>query len=240
MERALLLTIAGFDPSANAGFLADVKTFEAHKIDSLAVSTANTIQTDSKFLSADFFSLNEIKAQLIPLIETYKIDGVKIGIIKNLEVLSKLITFLRENLKDLPIILDPIFKTSSGFKIHENFNCKLLVNLLKNVNLVTPNISEFKKCESSIWFNTNCYIKSYIETDSKVTDYAKIDNKDYYFEFKKIKNHEKHGSGCVFSASVLAHFVKSKDLLSSVTKAGQYLNQYLASSDTLRGVHCYE
>ena len=46
-NRPFVLTIAGFDPSAGAGVLADVKTFEQHRVYGFAINTGNTIQTEN-------------------------------------------------------------------------------------------------------------------------------------------------------------------------------------------------
>ena len=48
-NRPFTLTIAGLDPSGGAGILADIKTFEQHKITGFAIATANTIQTENMF-----------------------------------------------------------------------------------------------------------------------------------------------------------------------------------------------
>jgi len=59
--RKNVLSIAGFDPSAGAGLLADIKTFEQHKLNGLSVCTAITLQTENKFFSIKWESINEEK-----------------------------------------------------------------------------------------------------------------------------------------------------------------------------------
>ena len=49
--RPIVLSIAGFDPCGGAGILADIKTFEQHKVFGLAVNTAQTLQTEDLFIS---------------------------------------------------------------------------------------------------------------------------------------------------------------------------------------------
>ena len=53
-NRPFVLTIAGFDPSAGAGVLADVKTFEQHRVYGFAINTGNTIQTENEFVEMQF------------------------------------------------------------------------------------------------------------------------------------------------------------------------------------------
>ena len=62
MSRPFVVSIAGFDPSAGAGVLADVKTFEQHQVYGFAISTANTIQTENEFVAR---STTEIPISLL-------------------------------------------------------------------------------------------------------------------------------------------------------------------------------
>ncbi|OYX86286.1 MAG: hydroxymethylpyrimidine/phosphomethylpyrimidine kinase, partial [Flavobacteriales bacterium 32-34-25] len=50
-NRPFVLSIAGFDPSAGAGVLADIKSFEQHQVYGFAINTANTIQTENEFVA---------------------------------------------------------------------------------------------------------------------------------------------------------------------------------------------
>jgi hydroxymethylpyrimidine/phosphomethylpyrimidine kinase len=238
MEKELLLTIAGFDGSSNAGFIADIKTFEAHKLDALCVNTANTIQTDSKFIEADFFDFYDLKKQLDPLLGEYKIAGVKIGIIKNFETLYSLLCYLRERLgSEIPIVWDPILSSSTGFVFHKVEGEEALAKIIELVSISTPNLSEFESAPKSVWFKNNCYVKSYDKTKDDVVDLVFVKGKETFLKYPKIENHEKHGSGCVFSASLLANLALKNDLIDSLKNAGSYLSNYLKSSPTLRGVH---
>ena len=57
-KRPFVLTIAGFDPSAGAGVLADIKTFEQHQVYGFAINTGNTIQTENDFSEMQWTDLS--------------------------------------------------------------------------------------------------------------------------------------------------------------------------------------
>jgi hydroxymethylpyrimidine/phosphomethylpyrimidine kinase len=72
-NRPLVLTIAGFDPSAGAGVLADVKTFEQHRVYGFAINTANTIQTENEFSGIQWTDLTFVLKSLEKLFNNYTI-----------------------------------------------------------------------------------------------------------------------------------------------------------------------
>ena len=49
MKRPVTLSIAGFDPSAGAGVLADIKAFEQNGVYGMGVVSALTFQNDTEF-----------------------------------------------------------------------------------------------------------------------------------------------------------------------------------------------
>ena len=48
-SRPNVLSIAGFDPSAGAGVLADIKVFEQHQVLGMGVATSLTFQNEAEF-----------------------------------------------------------------------------------------------------------------------------------------------------------------------------------------------
>ena len=89
VRRPYTLSIAGYDPSGGAGVLADIKTFESIGVYGFATTTCITYQNDKQFEGINWLSKKKIKNQLYPILNKYEIDHVKIGLIKNLEILSE-------------------------------------------------------------------------------------------------------------------------------------------------------
>ena len=96
-ERPYALTIAGLDPCAGAGILADTKVFEACAVYGLGVCTALTMQHDADFRQVEWVPLPTIIAQCKPLVERYPIWVVKIGLIESLFVLTELLDWLTDS-----------------------------------------------------------------------------------------------------------------------------------------------
>src|SRR5690349_12233901 len=107
-NRPYAISIAGFDPSAGAGVLADVKCFEQHQVYGFGICSALTVQTDSEFLKNDWLDSSQIIAQLEPLMAQFKVSACKIGLINNVSVLLEVVSFIKSKDTDLKIIVDPV------------------------------------------------------------------------------------------------------------------------------------
>src|SRR5688572_10503851 len=112
-ERPCVLSIAGLDPSAGARLLADIKTFEQCKVLGMGVVTGLTFQNDSEFDDVRWIETAEIIKQFEVLLRRFKLGFVKIGMIKDLETLSLLISQLHTPHSQPKIIWDPILKASA-------------------------------------------------------------------------------------------------------------------------------
>jgi hydroxymethylpyrimidine/phosphomethylpyrimidine kinase len=89
------MSIAGFDPSGGAGVLADIKTFEQLKVQGLAVCTAMTLQTESEFYTLQWQPIDEILSATDVLMKKYKVEAVKIGVVKDAKFLAQIVEKLK-------------------------------------------------------------------------------------------------------------------------------------------------
>src|SRR5690242_6903376 len=94
-ELKKAISIAGFDSTAGAGVLADIKTFEQLDVYGFGVCSAITLQTESEFKGVVWVPLHQIELQLDTLLEKYEAEFLKIGLIQSLEVLDELIQTIK-------------------------------------------------------------------------------------------------------------------------------------------------
>lgn len=246
-KRPNVLTIAGFDPSAGAGVLADAKTFEILKCYGFSVITANTVQTEDRFERCYWVSGETIIEQLSIILETYHISVVKIGIIEDWQILHEVIDLVLSKNSDAKIIVDPILKASTGYDFHPKEQKEIWERLLPKVFLVTPNYNEIQELYPEISVDeaskyiatkTNVYLKGGHRTDFPGKDqlYTK-EGKEFVLNPKKGEVFEKHGSGCVLSSAIAAHLALNFPLLKSCFRAKRYTEKVLRSNQTLLGYH---
>lgn len=238
--------MAGFDPSAGAGLLADVKTFEQLGVYGLGVCTANTMQTENQFNSIYWIPLDQVMAQLKILLENYPVAFMKVGLVESFEVLDRVLQFLKTNYPQTKVIWDPVLKASAGFTFHEGFNKSVLKSCCKKIFLITPNREEASvltgksdalEAANQLATDSNVFLKSYETENDRHADMLFEAGKRRTFESDLLENHSKHGSGCVLSAAITACLAQGNNLARSCELAKSYTYQFLNSTSGLLGEH---
>ncbi|MBN4072672.1 hydroxymethylpyrimidine/phosphomethylpyrimidine kinase [Crocinitomix catalasitica] len=242
--RPQILTIAGFDPSAGAGILADIKTFEKLRCYGFAVQTANTVQTENTFEEPNWIPVEIILKQLSELLRLRQFKWVKIGLIESMSVLKEIIDQLKQ-FGNPKIIWDPVLRTSSGFDFKHDL--RMVKQILRDVYLVTPNKDE---AQSLILSDKLRAESGELElATKKMSESCKImvtsDGDDVLFENGEIRNYkakfgaywEKHGSGCVLSSAITSNLALGHPLHKSILRSKRYVEHYLASNQGMLGYH---
>ena len=245
--RPCVLSIAGFDPSGGAGILADIKTFEQNKVQSMGVVTGLTFQNDSEFDGVKWVETDEIIKQIEILTRKIKFQFIKIGLIKDLTTLEALIRNSKFEILNSKFIWDPILKASAGFEIHKGFKKEEVLSILKNIYLLTANIDEIRiltgendemKAAKELSKYCNVFLKGGHNKEKQGKDYLfTTDGKIFPYKPKKISSIGKHGSGCVLSSAITANLANGLSLQRSCLKAKDYVTKFLMSNKILLGYH---
>ena len=242
-NRPYCLTIAGFDPTAGAGVLADIKTFESFGVYGMGIITSNTFQTDNEFMNVKWMDVNDILNQMELLMKKYDFKALKIGLIKDFDTLLQVIQLAKELSPDIHIVWDPILKSSSGFNFHSEQSLQLCY-LVDYCSLITPNWNEFE----TMW-NVDPTKLSTVETTSSILlkgghrkektgcDVLYSAGQSIEIAGNSFHGKSKHGTGCVLSAAIAANLAKGANLLDSCTIAKSYVEKFILSNDSNLGYH---
>lgn len=241
--RPYALTIAGFDPSAGAGVLADVKALEANGVYGLAACSALTVQNDVTFERVSWVPLADIQDQIQLLLVRFPVQFVKVGLIESLPTLLKLIHWLKAYNPAVQIIWDPVLKATAGYEFHPQPEAPLLEAICRELALITPNQPEALRlvpaAAAAEKLATWCpvLLKGGHATGPLATDVLLLAGERHLLAAPRLPHGEKHGSGCVLSAAVLARLALG-DCLPDACRAGKaYTTAFLGSNDTLLGYH---
>lgn len=246
-NRPFVLTIAGFDPSAGAGVLADVKTFEQHRVYGFAINTGNTIQTEDVFYKMQWTDLQFVLDSIQLLFKNYPIKSVKIGIVPSLDYLKSIVLEIKKYSPKTKIVWDTVLKSTTEFKFITIENQSTLIAILEQIDLITPNYKEILKLfpqkisaediAEELSKHCSVLLKGGHNPEAIGTDYLYTKNERITLNPKTTTIVEKHGSGCVLSSAITANLALNHDLVISCQKAKIYIENYLNSNNTLLGYH---
>ncbi|WP_422081836.1 bifunctional hydroxymethylpyrimidine kinase/phosphomethylpyrimidine kinase [Ulvibacterium sp.] len=240
MKLPKVLSVSGFDPSAGAGILADIKAFQKHQVYGFGVITGVTFQNESHIKDVRWTSQQDLENQLDLLFKKHTIAAVKIGVTKDAEMLQWAIAYLRGRNPNVIIVWDPVFSSSSGFSFWGNSQMNIPNTILDQLDLITPNLDEYHV----IWGkdgvgHTDCKAAVLLKTangdDTTVLDKLFYEGKLDALRTRKHKGYDKHGTGCILSSGITAGLAKGLKLVQAYHKAKNVLNRYMLSSRSLLG-----
>ena len=230
-----LLSIGGSDPSSGAGIQSDVKTFASLNAYGLTTITAITSQNTSKFGAIQPVSKKIIKNQLDSIFSDFNIDGIKIGMIYNSEIIKTIYGALKK--LSIPIIVDPVIKsTTGGMLIQKSAVNDFKKYLMPIATVVTPNkfeaefisknkINSKKSLQKVGKIIQTMGCKSVVITGlelkkNRITDFVMTEKQDF-IENKKIRTIN-HGSGCNYSAAMIFSLAQGRSILESAKFAQKF------------------
>lgn len=233
------MTIAGFDPSGGAGIAADIKTFAAHNCYGVAVITALTVQNTqgvSRVCPVDSSVLMESAGALLA---DQCVKAVKVGMVANRANAEVIGEFLQARAA-LPSVLDPVFRSSSGYDLADGPGFEFVRDhLLKRVQVITPNLLEAaaltgRKVENVedmknaarqlIDMGARAVVVTGGHLD-KAVDVFLDGTKLETFSGERVKPDNTHGTGCTFSSAVAANLALGRQLRDAVVLAKAYVTE---------------
>ena len=256
-KKIYILSIAGSDSSSGAGIQADLKTIMS--LGGYCTVSITSITAQNKNKVSKIYNLNPdlVIDQIKSIMEDFDIKGIKIGLVNN-KVLSKKISSFLKKFK-IPIVVDPVFVSTSGFEFIEKSNYKISqVYLSNHARLLTPNVFEaeilsglkiknnLNKTKESLYFlykkfQTPILIKSVYVEKNNICDTLYDGDDVKMFKHKRVDIGEFHGTGCTLSSAICFYLANGNDLVDSILKARKYLLSSLnrSKSSNSKGYLCH-
>ena len=243
------LSIAGFDGSGGAGIQADLKTFSGFGCYGMTVLTALPIQNTCGVRNCYEIPLSAIKEQLEAIFDDIIPDSIKIGMLFNSSIIEVVADFLKRNVKNIPIVIDPVMLAKSGDPLLLPEAIDALKTLLIPIaTIVTPNIPEAQALSSSKFTDQqelgeellklgpfSVLIKGGHSLAKTSDDVLMQKNGEIsWFESPRIESKNTHGTGCTLSAAIAACLALGMGLEESCEIAKQYLFEAINSAKDLQ------
>jgi hydroxymethylpyrimidine/phosphomethylpyrimidine kinase len=247
-----VLTIAGFDPSSGAGVTADLMVFAAHGLFGTSCITGLTIQSTRGVRSTHPVEPEIVRATLQTLAEDVPAVGIKIGMLSSASAVAEVIEFLRSGGRSIPVVLDPVLRSSSGRELLEPGGVDLLrEELLPLVDWVTPNLDELAvltgfpiQSRADILAGADA-LTSLVATRrtqriSVLATCGHLDPPDdllltsgsepVWLSGEHIASPSTHGTGCALSSALLSRIVLGDEPYAAALAAKQYVAEAIRSA----------
>jgi hydroxymethylpyrimidine kinase/phosphomethylpyrimidine kinase len=224
--KKVLLTIAGFDPSGGAGVLLDTAVFRRLGFHGAAVLTAVTAQGPTGVLSVRPVEPSALRSQYRALIRDLAPAGIKVGMTATAGNLAAVGRILDRH-ASVPRVVDPVLRSSSGAWLLERKAVPAFLEAVRGrASLLTPNLEEAGRLSgrpvatiadmeaaARAIFDRNgapCLVKGghlAVEAVNVLFDGQRV----YLFGKPRLRK-DVHGTGCFFSAALLAFLSRGRSL----------------------------
>ncbi len=239
---ANILTIAGSDPSGEAGIQGDLQTMRALGHRGFSVITTVTAQNDVRVYSVNPVDTTVLSDQLRAVLSHYQIDAVKIGLLGTKQIAYQVYRILNEeHFKN--IVVDPVLRSSSKAVLLESAALPILTSFILPLSrVVTPNLDEAETL-AGMTVRTQEQMK---EAARKIYDLCKgvgavlvkgghladsrvdilYDGQQLHeFPAAKVYPEKIRGTGCILSSALAAFLAQGYGLTEAVWAAKAFLDR---------------
>lgn len=244
-----VLVFAGSDPSGGAGIQADITAIAALGVHPFSVPTVLTAQDNRTVFQVFPVPAELVRHQAQVLIDRFKIDAVKLGVLgnrANAEVVAELIRTLRQRQPDLPVVLDPVLANSGGDALSLDEPVAALTPLFGLASVITPNRPEaMRLCsgetdsarQASLLLQRGCQqvlLKGGHGTEADLVINRLFDTHgvETQWSWPRLPG-EFHGSGCTLAAAISAWLAHGLSMQDAVAAAQSYCQRTLTDSYAL-------
>ena len=251
MPRPVVLTIAGSDSSCGAGAQADLKTFGALGCHGLTAITCIVAEIPGKVRSIQAVRPEIVRDQLEVLLAAYPVAGIKTGMLYSAPIIRTVAHILARMKVRPPLVIDPVMVASSGDSLLKDGAIRAYRQLLfPMATLITPNLDELGILTGSVprslsamraagkqftaATGTSVLLKGGHLRGSTATDLLLMpDWEEQEFSAPFIRGVETHGTGCTYSAAIVAGLACGLPLSKAIAQAKEFITA------SIRGAHSW-
>jgi hydroxymethylpyrimidine kinase/phosphomethylpyrimidine kinase/thiamine-phosphate diphosphorylase len=251
-SRPIVWSIAASDSGGGAGIQADLNTIHSLGCHGCTVITAITAQNSLSVDKVHPISAVDLAAQWQALEKDLQPKAIKIGLLPEPSTLR----WLTRHLQKLRLsnnffcVWDPVLKASTGARFLDAFDRGEIDPLLKQVNLVTPNLQE-AEILTQIKINSfadiqlaakqlldrgvshvlikggHTFDEANIGSHSFCRDYFANKNQSFWLCHAKQNQPNNHGTGCSLASAIASFVAQEYSLSDSLVLANRFIQQSL-------------
>ena len=248
---AIVLTVAGSDPSGGAGLQADLKTFAALGAYGASVVTALTAQNTTGVQGVHDVPAAFIARQIDSVFSDLAVNAVKIGMLSRVAAIEAVAEALsRHGARN--IVLDPVMVATSGDNLLAPDAVEALRQLaLPLADLLTPNLPEAAALlaeplagdETAMEDQARrllalgpraVLLKGGHAGGPESVDVLVTAAETRRFAAPRVPTRHTHGTGCTLSSAVAAGLARGLALAEAAAAAKDYVTAAIAAAERIR------
>lgn len=252
-QQPVVMTIAGLDPSAGAGVLADIKTISAFGCYGVAAVTSLTLQNTQGVFGAHHQGREVVLGQIEPLFDDFEIAAIKTGMLPTVEVIEGVAEIISTSATPR-LVVDPVVRSTSGYDlIDENALSALIRNLFPLASVVTPNAAEAERitgiaitdsrsieraAEAIFALGPRAVLVKGGDLPSETAADLLLDGEGpTVFSAERLPSRNTHGTGCALAAALACLLARGLSLRESIPIAKRYITEAIINAPGLGRGH---
>lgn len=263
-----MLTIAGYDPSSGAGVTADLMVFAAHGLFGTSCITGLTVQSTQGVRATYPVEAAVIAETLECLDADLPPAGIKIGMLGSKKAVSAVCDYieqLRKRGREIPVVVDPVLRASSGRELIEPGGAEVMrTRLFPLADWVTPNREELgwltalrgltsrpETAREEIALSSEALQREVASQGGRrINVLAKLggsvppddllltqNGEPHWLPGEHIATTATHGTGCALSSALLSRLVLGDDPLTAARNAKSYVAEALRRASPIGRGH---
>ena len=221
-----LISIAGWDPSAGAGVLLDLRVFERLGRRGFGVLAAVTVQSPERVGGVFPMPARAVAGQFESLTGGLVLGGIKVGMLATSANLKVVAGILAKHAR-LPRVIDPVLRSSSGALLLEKKAWpRFLETVEGKASVITPNlaeaaaltghpvrnVAEMRAAAEKIQRRSGipCLVKGG-HLEGQAVDILFDGSEFSAFAHEKLPR-SVHGTGCYLSSAILCYLAEGRPL----------------------------
>lgn len=241
LSKPCVLVFAGSDPSGGAGISADIEAIAAQGAHALPIITAITVQDNNRVFAVHPIATEFILEQAQTLANTIPLHAIKVGIIGNqvnAAALARWINNVKQQHRELPVIVDPVLASGHGDALTVENAVEAINPLLGIATLITPNLPEaarlcpntqsvLQQAQQLIAYGiSDVLIKGGHGTESTITNCWFHDAQQFSWQWPRLPG-SFHGSGCTLASAIAGQLACGKSMHQALEAAQTYCQRSL-------------
>lgn len=243
MANSVILIIAGLDPTGGAGISADIRAVSS--MDAFAAPVISAIANQGHREGVAVHPIEEgVFAEALDSALTTDPQAVKIGMAGNARTIEIIADRLAPLSERIPIVLDPVLRSSSGMELADLDATEALIERLFPIaTLVTPNLDELERLSGYKVATTEDIAHAGARLSSSTNallvkgGHLKGIPIDYLFQHGEILDFhservpgEFRGTGCALASLIACELARGEALPGAVSSAKARLTSALGQS----------